>query len=294
MKTPLIYSVLRIIARMSWLRLGIRNRIIKLFCDNNKIKDKPFVMDFYGYKYNGNFNCYIDWSAYFFGAYEKEDIQVLADLANATQAPVFFDIGANIGHHSLFMARLCDQVHSFEPYSVVREKLEEKLNINNRSNIHIHPVGLGEEDQELEFYAPQGSNTGTGSFVSSHEVDNNESIGKLKVVNSDEYVARLNLEKLDIIKIDVEGFEKSVLLGLKDTIAKYRPSLMVEYSEDTKDSFLNIDDLLSLFPEDYIIKRIRSDRNKYVIFNQPHYKLLDFDFERPGGNLLITTKDRML
>ena len=69
---------------------------------------------------------------------------------------------------------------------------------------------MGQKDEMLSFYAPKGANQGTGSFVE-HHTKNNEEYGLLKVVNADEYISKLELKKIDLIKIDVEGFEKNVL-----------------------------------------------------------------------------------
>ena len=60
--------------------------------------------------------------------------------------------------------------------------------------------------------------------------------GKLEIVEGDLYISKLNLKRVDLIKIDVEGFEKYVLLGLKDTLEKYRPFVVMEYSKVTRDN----------------------------------------------------------
>ena len=58
---------------------------------------------------------------------------------------------------------------------------------------------------------------------------------------------------IDAVRIDVEGFEKNVLLGLQQTLAKYRPSVLMEFSPSTQESFAGIDEFRSLLPGDYEI-----------------------------------------
>lgn len=111
-----------------------------------------FEVDFFGARYNGNLNCFIDWTVYFYGAYEHEILCLFRDIVSA----VFFDVGANIGHHSLFMAKHCAHVHAFEPYAAVAEKLEQKIAKNNISNIVVHQVGLGLKNEKLPYFAPEG------------------------------------------------------------------------------------------------------------------------------------------
>ena len=213
---------------------------------------------------------------------------MLRDLVREKDEPVFIDVGANVGQHSLFLSRYCKQVHAFEPYEPVRRQLESNIQYNDIRNILVHNVGLGDSSEELDFYAPKGANTATGSFVPSHETDNNEKTGKLKVVNGDKYFSNLGLDKIDLVKIDVEGFEKSVLKGLENTIRDYRPALLMEFSDTTQASFTGVDELQSMFPEGYRIKRVISNSKYFVFFNRAKYKLIDFDFGVPGGNLLLS------
>jgi FkbM family methyltransferase len=211
------FNLLRLIGHADWLRFGLRYRIISHFCNTDAVQSYPFEIIFFDFVYQGNLNCYIDWSVYFFGAYEKYELFMLRDLLKDVQKPVFLDIGANIGHHSLFMSQYCDQIHAFEPYELVRKQLELKVKTNQIKSIQVHPVGLGQADAELDFYAPKGSNTGTGSFVEAHDTENNMLFGKLSIKNADQYIAKQALKKIDLIKMDVEGFEKNVLTGMKAT-----------------------------------------------------------------------------
>src|SRR5882762_3418698 len=204
----MILRFLRALGHQDWIRYGIRNRLIRRFCNPNTVDSHEFEMDFFGSIYRGNLNCHLDWCAYFFGAYEKSELLLMRDLVQHENEAIFVDVGANIGHHSLFMSRYCKQVHAFEPYEGVRTHLDSKISYNNCHNIVVHSVGLGCKEEALPFFAPTGFNTGTGSFMPSHEANNNARIGELTVVNGDAYFSKLGLKNIHLIKIDVEGFEK--------------------------------------------------------------------------------------
>ena len=92
---------------------------------------------------------------------------------------------------------------------------------------------------------------------------------------------------IDAIKIDVEGFEKNVLLGVQQTLAKYRPSVLMEFSPSTQESFAGIDEFHSLLPDDYEIATVNPHNKVRGIFSSPSYKLIDFDHSGSGLNILL-------
>ena len=283
----ILINLFRIFGKQNWIRVGIRERVIKMLYDPALALNYQYEIDFFGLKYAGNLNRLIDWYIYFFGAYEQQELFLLRDLANEKPESFFLDIGGNVGQHAIFMSKYCSVVHSFEPYDLVRNIFFEKIQINKIKNIVIHDLGLGNENAELDFFAPLGINIGSGSFLPDHEIQNNKSYGKLKVVNGDEFIKKLKLPRIDLIKIDVEGFEKNVLLGLKNTLKKYRPSVMMEYSSITKKSFGNLNNMLKTLPEDYEVLKISKDFNRFFFFNKPTYGLQKLKFEEPKCNILL-------
>jgi hypothetical protein len=141
------------------------------------------------------------------------------------------------------------------------------------------------EEAELPFFAPVGRNQGTGSFVEGYS-RNNSAYGTLRVVNGDDYLSGLALERVDVIKIDAEGFETRVLRGLASTIQRHRPAVMLEVSQFTLNGGLNLAELRQLFPEDYVIHRVSCDRPVGLLFNRASYKLEPLSFIGLGCNLL--------
>ena len=279
--------LLRAFGRCEWIRFGVRYAIISRFWDPLTPRPLTFEVDYFGLRYRGDFEGYLDWYVYFFGTHEMEELYLLRDLVAGRPNAVFVDIGANTGNHALYMAQHCDQVHAFEPYAPVRERLIEGVERNGLDNISVHDVGLGARDEELDFYAPTGINNSTGSFLSTHEVENNELAGKLQVVAGDACLANLGLDQIDVIKIDVEGFEKDVLLGLRKTLAKLRPAVMMEFSTSTQSTFSDAEELLSFLPDDYRVDTVNRHNKLLGVFGRPSYRLIDFDFERPGSGLNI-------
>jgi len=267
---------LQTLGRQDWLSPELRRRLIKKFVNHNRVGSYPFETDFFCMKYRGNLNELMDWFVFFFGAYEKEELFLLRYLLKDKPAPVFIDVGASIGQHALFMSHYCYQVHAFEPYHRARSLLNEKIALNRISNIIVHEVGLGAINESLNFYAPVGHNIGTGSFDPSHR-KKNQLIGQLQIRKGDDYLAELNLKSVDLIKIDVEGFEKNVLLGLQQTIYRYRPDIFMECTLTTQKTLTDLQEIIELLPQGYIICEFCPKSQFHQLFSKTSYCLRRLD-----------------
>jgi hypothetical protein len=75
----------------------------------------------------------------FYGAYAKHELILLRDITEALRAELmsiaFYDVGANVGQHTLFMSKFADEVVSFEPYEPVRTKLLQRLEETERQGV---------------------------------------------------------------------------------------------------------------------------------------------------------------
>ena len=260
----LMHRIFRFVWNQKWIDLRHKKAVYKKLCSYGDVPDAPFAADFFGLQYQGNLNNSVEFSLFYMGAFEKPLLFFLRDtMLNLTQsangsAPSFFDIGANIGQHSLFMSLHADQVHSFEPYSVVSQKLERHIKLNGIGNIQLHKVGLSNQQEELDFYAPTGRNQGIGSFDAGTVSKGNKNLGKLALVRGDDYLAQNTLQDIALLKIDVEGFEKNVVAGLRDTLAKSRPVTVLEVTYGNSLSFTCLDDLKVALPTDYALFRFNN------------------------------------
>lgn len=283
----LLYGVLKIVGRQDWLRVGLRQKLLRLFVNPDKPPSYEFTADFFGLKFKGNLNCYLDWCVFFFGAYEKRELLLLESVMKQKKGGVFLDIGANSGEYSLLLSRHASKVVAFEPYDRIAEKLRGEISLNGIKNIEVREAALGNAEKEMEFYAPlESSNTGTASLVREHEAAGNRPYKKIKVYNASEYIEGLGLPGVDVIKIDVEGFEKDVLTGLQRVIEKYRPVILMEFSETTRDSFGDIADFFSLL-KGYEISEISCGRPVAFFFNSPSVRLEKFELKDAPCNLLL-------
>lgn len=144
----------------------------------------------------------------------------------------FVDIGANVGYHSLFVASLLNgtgSVHAFEPIPHLCKQINSSIKKNVFSNVHIYQIGLGEKDLEIPLYI-RDENMGGSSIFEFPELNlvKPSSTTEINIKSLDEVIKEE--PKIDLIKIDVEGYEFEVLRGARKTLKKYHPVIFLEFS----------------------------------------------------------------
>lgn len=154
------------------------------------------------------------WSMRVLGVLEPE----VARLPEWVRADgVSLDIGANYGPYTYALARLSSQVHAFEPNPACARVLREW----DRSNVTVHEIALSDRDGTAHLQVPtidgaprttQGSiqRQGAGLEVQTRCLDD------------------LSLDRVDFVKVDVEGHELPVVLGARATFASHRPVILME------------------------------------------------------------------
>lgn len=203
-------------------------------------------------------------AAFFSGKYDSDLIKVIHSLI--TLDSVFLDIGANIGFYSISIGQFFrrnksnGKVISFEPFEGNFNRFQENILLNNLSQICVaNKYGLSDESKEenitLREDFKDGSSTGNTSIQISQSYDKNYITVPIMLKRLDNVIQdHMNeFDRIDIIKMDIEGHEDYCLKGAKNTITKYRPTILMEvakpYYEARK---VKLDDtFLPLIPEKY-------------------------------------------
>jgi len=144
---------------------------------------------------------------------------IIAEILKKYLKPgdTFIDAGANIGYFSFVAAGLVGktgQVHSFEPVPEYFLKLNNFAKINQQYKIKTNRLALGDEEKTAEIFIKGGSDIGNNTFFPELLGDEGERSIRVPVVRLDDYIKKNNLSDIKLIKIDVEGFEFPVLMGL--------------------------------------------------------------------------------
>jgi len=233
-----------------------------------------FEVDFYGYRYTGNLDNFIDRSVFFFGAHEREQLEFSDKFI---KDKIVFDCGANFGNHSLFYSRLAKSVISIEPNTLALNELKTKISLNSIQNIICLSYGVGSiNNVQLPFYRATGDNLGVSSFGKNFSLHNVEA-EDVTIRTIDSIFNELKIATIDFIKIDVEGFDYEVLKGAHEAIIKYFPTIQIEYYPR---DLSKITEFLDKYQK-YEAKSLIVNRSVFI-FNRPKGKLVKFNPDHRG------------
>ncbi len=139
---------------------------------------------------------------------------------------IVLDVGANIGFVSAVfsIANPDGQVYAIEPGPQNYQYLSE--NIRNNSLKNVTPVNVAFSD--VAGYQGFHENSAWGYLDGS--LSQESKFGSAKVATLDEFVIENRLPSVDLVKIDVEGFEVRVFAGMKETIARFNPKIIFEFN----------------------------------------------------------------
>ncbi len=185
---------------------------------------------------------------------------------------VALDVGANIGVTSLIMSQVFTngRVFAFEPSPTVYRLLE--ANLNNNEALNVTPIrqAVGSGIGTLEFVDASAY----GHIVQSESLEDSENVVAVDVVTVDEFVKNNRIDRIDFLKIDTEGFEHDVFLGMTGIEERFRPLVYFEFNSWCLIAFNNENprDIL-----DYVLSR----------FSAVYY------FEETGSPLRLTKHNTM-
>lgn len=205
-----------------------------------------------GLRWELDLNEGIDFSIYLLGVFEPGTAKTLSRLIKP--GDVVFDIGANMGAHTLGIARSVGskgKVFAIEPSDFASAKLNRNLSLNPelQSRVRVEQLFLTEDVSDpspAEVYASWPLRGG----VSVHPKHRGRlvSAAKASATTLDAFVQRHDVARIDLIKIDVDGQELPVLHGGRVTLSRIHPKLVMEMAPyahaEHNNSFAGLIDLL--------------------------------------------------
>jgi FkbM family methyltransferase len=189
---------------------------------------------------------------------------------------VCLDVGANLGQITIHMADLVrpdGRVHAFEPVPAIAHRLREHLAENDLERVAVvHEAALSDANGEFALHVaePGELNQGMASLVNRAHPKLVREI-TVPTIRLDDFVRQQGLERLDWMKIDIQGAEPLLLEGAARTLAELKPDLLIEVSPG---------DLASLG---------KTSHDLLALLEQHGYKLFEVRGARAGRLVDVTT-----
>jgi FkbM family methyltransferase len=136
------------------------------------------------------------------------------------------DVGADTGYYTLLFAKRVGRVGrviAFEPIPSAREALKRNISLNNYTNITVCDFALYSSNSSTVLEAPRQV-----SRINPRKTKNEKNCIQIQTRIFDECVPELKVRGIDLVKIDVEGAELDVLHGMKDSLERCHPALLIE------------------------------------------------------------------
>jgi FkbM family methyltransferase len=186
----------------------------------------------------------------------------------------FIDIGSNIGMYSYYFSRSFSNIDAFEPIPEITYRLK-ALKSNE---IKIHEIALSDSNSQLDIYIPVVNGKPLNALASLEKRSGDVIKQNVEVRSLDSY----KYADVDLIKIDVEGHEKSVLLGAEETINKCRPILIIEIEQ--RHICFNISQVFDIV--------LSFNYDGYFIRNNRMEPLSSFNYKRDQAPYKNNVKDK--
>ena len=237
----------------------------------------------------------IDLSIFLFGSFQNKLVRSISDyILNYKKRDIFFyiiDIGSNIGDKSLSLAKNLIskdfkqfQIYSIEASDYAFDKQKKNININPKLKNKIKSFKLFVSDKKKK---PK-------NVYSSWQLDKNKNTHKVhkgtlkkineytKTVSLDDFIKKNKIKRKLILKLDVDGYEMSVLKSSIKTLKKIKPIIFMEYAPYLfKENNLNIKDFLNFVK-----------KNNYSLYDLD-FKKLDIVYVNEGSSIdIVLISDR--
>ena len=176
------------------------------------------------------------------------------------------DIGANFGYHTLLFSRECSMhVYAFEPQIQNFQLLEDNIKMNNIKNIISYNYACGDENCEIKMpFFDNNCERNMGDITPNIDCVNNFSITKSVALDKIIFPS-----KIDFIKIDVQGWEKKVLLGMQEILKTHKPLLIFE------------------FENFQLLKTNTSCEELFNFIREQNYYIYFLDYYYPSDNICV-------
>lgn len=228
------------------------------------------------------------------GYYESYELDLYMALSKVSSTII--DVGGNIGLYAVLGAAQMSKsarLITFEPIESNVELLRRNVALNRLADkVLVNQTAIGSETEDIEIFVSE-NNVGNHSFAKKNAGKASKPV-KVQQTTIDNYVKKNKITGVDLLKIDIEGYDGFALEGAQRTLNEYTPTLFVEYIPHSLENcgylpekFINL--LSGIYKNCYVIDEI--DNSVQYIKGSDLLKVLP---TVKSANLLLSNKNEHL
>lgn len=205
-------------------------------------------------------NSSIQWFGTTYGGFYLD-----ASLLTASSTLFSFGVGEDISFDIAVSKKNIGSIFLFDP---TPKSIAFIKNTPLPENFHFFPIGISDQDEEASFFLPKNDNNVSGSLLSHRQVDSTKKI-KVLLKRLSTIIHELNIHRVDVLKIDIEGSEYRVL---KDIMQERIFPLQIcvefhnEFYKNGKELFKS--SLIFLKDNGYEVKAVSKSGKEYLFVNK--------------------------
>lgn len=167
------------------------------------------------------------WAKFSDGTWEEETIRILDDHLKSDD--VMVDIGAWIGPISLYSSQKVKQCYSFEPDPIAFKNFSESILLNSDAIINIKPFNkaITTNGKNIKLFSRYTHGDSGSSIL--RRVKSTNKYYQVESTTFSKFIEDEKIEKIDFIKMDIEGGEFFILPFMKDEIEKFKPTILISF-----------------------------------------------------------------
>ncbi len=198
--------------------------------------------------------------------YEPELVNSICDELKKHESPVFLDIGTNIGLISLAVLKTIPNVKifCFEPGPIPYASFTSTILANKLSDkVKLYNEALNKESGYIDFYMHNDKDSSGDGMIDTRRSESDSTRITVKSTTLDEWSNLNNEEKINVVKIDIEGAELCALQGSIEFLSKNKPIIFLEISKEN----------LKVYPHNELDILNFFESNDYNLFNLSNMKI---------------------
>ena len=180
-----------------------------------------------GISYELDRSCLMQWYIY----WGLSDITRPKLYALVNKGDIVLDVGTNVGETLLNFAKLIGMdgfVYGFEPDEINFANVQKNIELNEFGNVHVFNFGISDRRETLKLYRIDPHNLGMNRILSDAEAAEFDDFTTIETDTLDNVIEQNKISRVDVIKIDIEGYEMHALRGARAVLEKHKPRLFIE------------------------------------------------------------------